>query len=69
MQRNLLIIAHEVTNDGIDYGHVSNMAKQAKEAIGPEAREVVADRGYYNDSEVLACEVACVTASLPAHRP
>jgi transposase len=63
--KNHLIVAHEVTNDGLDYGQLSNMAKQAKEAIGSETLEVVADRGYYDGKEVLACEDAGVTAYLP----
>jgi transposase len=63
--KNHLIVAHEVTNDGLDCGQLSNMAKQAKEAIGSETLEVVADRGYYDGSEVLACEEAGVTAYLP----
>jgi hypothetical protein len=63
--KNHLIVAHEVTNDGLDYGQLANMAKQAKDAIGSETLEVVADRGYYDGSEVLACEEAGVTAYLP----
>ncbi len=63
--KNHLIVAHEVTNDGLDYGQLASMAKQAKEALGAETLEVVADRGYYDGSEVLACEKAGVTAYLP----
>lgn len=63
--KNHLIIAHEVTNDGLDSGQLANMAKQAKEALGTETLEVVADRGYYDGQEVLACEQAGITAYLP----
>lgn len=63
--KNHLIVAHEVTNDGLDYGQLSNIAKQAKEALGTDTLEVVADRGYYDGTEVLACENAGITAYLP----
>jgi len=41
------------------------MAEQARTAIGSEAIEAVADRGYYNGEEILACEQAGVTVYLP----
>ena len=34
----------------------SNMAGQAKAAMGIEALDVLADRGYFKGEEVLACE-------------
>ena len=42
-----LIVAHEVTNVGHDRGQLSNMAGQAKAAMGVEALDVLADRGYF----------------------
>lgn len=36
--KNHLIVAHEVTNDGLDFGQLSNIAKQAKEALGTDSR-------------------------------
>src|ERR1700693_3585449 len=42
-----LIVAHEVTNIGIDREHLSSMAKQARAAMGAEEITVVADRGYF----------------------
>ncbi len=50
-----IIVKHEVTNVGHDRSQLSNMAKQAKAIIGSENLEVVADRGYYNGEEILAC--------------
>ena len=41
------------------------MAKKAKETLGVEALEVVADRGYYNGEEVKACEHSGITAYVP----
>jgi len=60
-----LIVAHEVTNDGIDRSQLSSMAKQARAAIGSETLTVIADRGYFKGEEVLACQEAGITAIVP----
>jgi hypothetical protein len=60
-----LIVAHEVTNVGSDRSQLSRMAEQARAAIGSEAIEAVADRGYYSGEEILACEEAGITVYLP----
>jgi transposase len=60
-----LIVAHEVTNVGSDRRQLTNMAKQAKEAMGHETLDVVADRGYYRSEEFLQCEKANITAYVP----
>ena len=51
-----LIVAHEVTNSGSDRAQLANMGKQAKAVLGVDKLDVVADRGYYNSEEILACE-------------
>lgn len=53
-----LIVAHEVTNTGIDRRQLSRMAIQAKVAMGTEELVAIADRGYYNGDEIVACEAA-----------
>ncbi len=60
-----LIVAHEVSNVGSDRGQLHHMARQAQAALGAEALEVVADRGYYKGEEILACEAANITTYLP----
>jgi Transposase DDE domain len=60
-----LIVAHEVTNVGTDRSQLSNMAEQARTEIGAETVEVVADRGYYDGEEIVACEEAGITVYLP----
>jgi transposase len=60
-----LIVAHEVTNVGIDRSQLSSMAKQAREAIGTSELTVVADRGYFKSEEILACHEAGITAIVP----
>jgi transposase len=60
-----LIVAHEVTNVGNDRGQLSNMAGQAKAAMGVEALDVLADRGYFKGEEVMACEPLGVVPYVP----
>lgn len=60
-----LIIAHEVTNSGSDRAQLANMGRQAKDVLGVDKLEAVADRGYYNSPEILACEEAGITVTLP----
>lgn len=60
-----LIVTHEVTNVGHDRSQLSPMAKQAKEVLEVDELDVVADRGYFNGSEILACEKAGITVTLP----
>ena len=60
-----LIATHEVTNVGHDRSALHHMACKAKQAIGAESISVVADRGYYNSTEIYACENAEITTYLP----
>ena len=60
-----LIVTHEVTNVGSDRSQLSRMTEQARAAIGSEAIEAVADRGYYSGEEIVACEQAGITVYLP----
>jgi transposase len=60
-----LIIAHEVTNEGSDRSQLSSLAKKAKATLGVENLDAVADRGYFNSEEILACEEAAITVTLP----
>jgi hypothetical protein len=60
-----LIVAHEVTNKGSDRNQLSSMAKQARIATGTKDLSVIADRGYFNSDEILACHEAGITALVP----
>ena len=60
-----LIVAHDVTNDGHDRAQLSRMATKAKEALGTERMTALADRGYFNAPEILACEEAGVIPLVP----
>jgi len=63
--KNHLIVAHEVTNEGSDRGHLATMANQARAAIGSEELTVIADRGYFSGDEILACDQAGITPFVP----
>jgi transposase len=60
-----LIVAHEVTNEGVDRDQLSSMAQQAKEAIGTQELTVVADRGYFKSELILECENSGITPLVP----
>ena len=62
---NHLIVAHEVSNVGSDRSQLASTAKAAKEAIGTETLEAVADRGYFNGEEIKRCDDAGITVTLP----
>ena len=60
-----LIAAHEVTNMGTDRAQLARMSKQTKVALEIEKLDVVADRGYFSSNEILACDKAGITVTLP----
>ena len=60
-----LIITHEVTNVGTDRSQLSSVAKKAKATLEVERLDAVADRGYFSSEEILACEEAGITVTLP----
>ena len=60
-----LIVAHEVTNAGSDRRQLTRMAEQAKSALSVDEISVVADRGYYRNLELKACEEAGITTYVP----
>jgi len=60
-----LIVMHEVTNVGTDRSQLAHVAKETKAALECESLDVVADRGYFNGEEILACHEAGITVTLP----
>ena len=60
-----LIVAHEVTNIGIDRDQLTSMAKQARAAMGTEELTAIADRGYFKGEEILACHEDGITVIVP----
>lgn len=60
-----LIVTHEVTNVGADRSQLARVAKEAKAMLQAQTLDAVADRGYFNGEEILACEAAGITVTLP----
>ncbi len=62
-----LVVAHEVTNHGYDRDALATMACAAREAMGGDQLEAIADKGYYSGEEIVACEDEgiAVTVSKP----
>ena len=60
-----LIVTHEVTNVGSDRSQLSPVAKEAKATLEVKNLDAVADRGYFSSEEILACEEAGITVTLP----
>jgi transposase len=65
-EKHKLIVASEVVNDGNDAGQLYEMAKAAKEALGTQTLEVVADTGYYNGPALKDCEENGIVPYVPA---
>jgi transposase len=63
-----LIVMHEVTNVGSDRAQLANVASQAKEVLGVDKLEAVADRGYFSGEEILACDKSGIAVTLPKPR-
>ena len=62
---SIIFITHEVTNDGTDRSQLSPVAKEAKATLAVEKLDAIADRGYFNSEEILECENAGITLTLP----
>ncbi len=60
-----LIVHHEVTNVGSDRSQLANAAKAAKEVLGVDKLEAVADRGYFHGEEIKMCADAGIEVTLP----
>ncbi len=60
-----LIVTHEVTNVGNDRSQLAPMSKKTKAALKTETLDVVADRGYFSSEQILACDDAGITVTLP----
>jgi transposase len=60
-----LIVTHEVTNVGSDRAQLARVAMQTKVTLQADTLEAVADRGYFSGEEILACDQAGITVTLP----
>ena len=60
-----LIVTHEVTNVGSDRAQLAHMAKQTQATLERANLDVIADRGYFSSQEILECDNAGITVTLP----
>ncbi len=59
--KNKLIVEQAVTNQVVDMGLLTETLEPAREILGVETIDVVADRGYFKIEDIEACEQAgCV---------
>jgi hypothetical protein len=63
--KHKLIAADEVTNDVTDCRQLANVALEAKANLELKQTQVVADKGYYNASEISRCTEGGITPFVP----
>ena len=60
-----LIVTHDVVQTGNDTSQLAPMAQKAKEVLGVDELDVVADRGYFSANQIKECADADITPTLP----
>ena len=63
--KHKLIVEQQVTNQVVDMGMLTQTAEPAKEVLGVETIEVVADKGYFKIEDIEACEKAGMVPYVP----
>ena len=63
--KHKLIVEQQVTNGVVDMGLLTQTAEPAKEVLGVERIQVVADRGYFKIEDIEACEKAGMVPYVP----
>jgi transposase len=63
-----IIVDYDVTNEANDEKQLAPMAKSAKEILGVDELEVVADSGFSNMAQIKDCVENGITPYLPATR-
>ena len=66
--KHKLILDHQVTNNVTDRDLLSDMAKRAKEILGVDQLEALADMGCYHGKEIKACLDEGITPYIPKPR-
>lgn len=59
--KHKLVLDCEVINNPTDHGQLNIMANRAKEVLGVEELDVLADKGYYSTNELVKCEESQIT--------
>ncbi|MBV8132184.1 MAG: IS1182 family transposase [Alphaproteobacteria bacterium] len=63
--KNKMIVEQAVTNQVVDMGLLTQTAEPAREILGIETIDVVADRGYFKVEDIDACEKAGCIPHVP----
>ena len=63
--KHKLIVEQQVTNQVLDMGLLTETAEPAKEILGIETIDVVADKGYFKIEDIEACEKAGMEPYVP----
>jgi transposase len=63
--KHKLIVEQQVTNKVLDMGLLTETAEPAKEILGVETIDVVADKGYFKIEDIEACEKAGMQPYVP----
>jgi hypothetical protein len=60
-----MIVEQAVSNDVLDMGLLQQTAEPARQILGVETIDVVADKGYFRTEDIAACEKAGLTPHVP----
>jgi transposase len=63
--KHKLIVEQQVTNQVVDMGLLTETAEPAKEILGVDTIDVVADKGYFKIEDIEACEKAGMMPYVP----
>jgi Transposase DDE domain. len=63
--KHKLIVEQQVTNQVVDMGLLTQTAEPAKEVLGVDTIDVVADKGYFKIEDIEACEKAGMVPYVP----
>jgi transposase len=63
--KHKMIVEQEVSNDVLDMGLLKQTAELARDILGVETIDVVADKGYFKNEDIEACEAAGLIPHVP----
>jgi transposase len=63
--KHKLIVEQQVTNQVVDMGMLTQTAEPAKDVLGVETIDVVADKGYFKIEDIEACEKVGMVPYVP----
>lgn len=67
-EKNKLIIDYEVRNDAVDQGLLYDVAKNAKDKLGVNRIEVLADKAYFKSEDIIKCEENGIVPYVPKQK-